>query len=224
MVLGEESAAYEAEYKFRMENINKSNLWKDYQEYDIMNVLLCLIRGTAFRQFLLVKKFTADLLVDSFHVAPGQEVSVPVESKNMKFILELVRKLGLLDNFTLFNSKTGTLQVDDLDLNAVRLALFPWTLERAYLVWGYVHSRYIAFRSHGVEPIFFHGTFEINHTFLLHVCNFFAWHSSAHPENQFGLGTLFQNSHTSNKPKIWSSPLKQGLQKIGTSWLGMSGK
>ena len=161
---------------------------------------------------------------ESFQIAPGQETSTPVESKNMKFVLELVRKLGLLNNFNFFNTKTGHCDVDDLALNAVRVALLPWTLERTYLVWGYENSRNIAFSTLGMEPLYHHWTFEINHKFILHVGNFFARHCSAHPENAFGLGTLFQNYDVSIKPKIWNRPLRNGLQAIGNSWLGMSGK
>ena len=151
-------------------------------------------------------------------------MSLPFESKNMEFVKELVRKLGVLDNFSIFVSNGGRINDDDLVYNAVRLALFPWTFNRSHMVWGSEASRDVAFASLGVEPLFYHGIFEINHTFLLHVCNFFSVSCSSFPDYGIGLSSVYHHLSASDKPQIWSRPLKQGVQAIGNAWLGVSGE
>ena len=54
---GGTSAAYEVEYKFRTENIAKSNLWEEYDEFDILKVLITLIRGKILLQSISFEAF-----------------------------------------------------------------------------------------------------------------------------------------------------------------------
>ena len=45
-LIGGTSAAYEKEYKYRMENIAKSKLWQGFNEDEVIKVVTSLIRGT----------------------------------------------------------------------------------------------------------------------------------------------------------------------------------
>ena len=170
-----------------------------------------------------MKGFSADLLIEAYNSAPGPKTSIPVtEAKNMKPIFELVRKLDILNNFG--NFAPGQVLNADLARNAVQLLLFPWTLDRSFIVWGYEASRRAAFSQLGEERLYDPETFEINDSYLLHVGNFFAKHCSANPGTEGNLRNLYEELEEWSKPKLWTRVLKQGVQPIGRAWKGMTGE
>ncbi|MCJ1436286.1 hypothetical protein MMC27_005664 [Xylographa pallens] len=77
--------------------------------------------------------------------------------------------------------------------------------------------------SHPLEfPLFTDGLLKskLNLDNLLHIVNFFKYHITSYDEHSLHAG--FHTLPDDEKPKAWDSPVKAGLQKLGTHWKGCS--
>ncbi|MCJ1382641.1 hypothetical protein MMC17_005754 [Xylographa soralifera] len=170
----------------------------------------------------VIIEYIRELIDDSFAVASsygsyhiGKRVL-----KNIKHLAEVTVNSFFLDNSMRFASNE---ELSFPQLQLYRLILTHLALdERAKVPHCFEYSQKAVY-GHPLDfPLFKDEPFkrELNLNNLLHIVNFFKYHITNQDEHS--LHAPFHALLDDEKPKAWDSPVKAGLQKLGTHWKGCS--
>ncbi|MCJ1387541.1 hypothetical protein MMC18_000384 [Xylographa bjoerkii] len=168
----------------------------------------------------VVIEFIRELIDDSFAVVHSRGLSLGDRgiSKNIKHLAEISANSCFLDNCMRFASNE---ELSFPQLQLYRLILTHLALdETAKIPYCFEYSQKAVY-GHPMEfPLFTDGLTKrkLNLNNLLHIVNFFKYHITN--ADEYSLHEPFRALPDDEKPKPWDSPLKAGLQKLGTHWKG----
>lgn len=139
-------------------------------------------------------------------------------SNNLCTLRSFVNSSDILQNVVRFDHTTSPFLV------ATQLLCAPWSIEfwRICPTWSFPHSQLAAYDEPASSPMFnLEGRGIDVHT-ILDIANFFKYYLTT--KHEVTLYHHLRSLPKSERPQMWRSQLKQGLQEIGSSWKGSYGE
>ncbi|MCJ1404416.1 hypothetical protein MMC11_007641 [Xylographa trunciseda] len=163
-----------------------------------------------------------ELIHDSFAVVPSHSSSHTDGrvSKNIKHLAEISANTLFMNN-CMRSASNKELSFPQLQL--YRLILTHLALnEHNEVSYCFEYSQQAVYGHPLSFPLFKDESTkrELDLDNLLHIVNFFKYH--IHDPNEYSLYDPFHGLPDDEKPMAWDSPVKVGLQKLGTHWKGCS--
>ena len=139
-------------------------------------------------------------------------------SNNLTILREFVQRSGLLTNVLRHGSRITKL------LKTIQIVLSPWSLEfwENCPNWGFIESQRSAYGALEDFPLFKNDMRRVNVRSVLEISNFFKYHFTEWVEH-----TLFRDFTElpkAERPRMWQSPIYQGVKAIDRCWKGTYGK